>query len=169
PRLGVTYDVAGNGRLRLNASYSEYVSKVQSGSNVGDASSPAGNPSLLYWLYAGPQVTAVTHAELVQKVMGWFQSTGGINNRKFVGQGGYLLNGAQNGVATQILGGSLKSPSVKEIAVGVSTQIGRNGFFRVDYQDRKWADFYENLLNLSTGTIFDPLVGATVDKGYITN
>jgi outer membrane receptor protein involved in Fe transport len=167
PRLGITYDVAGNGRLRFTASYSDYVSKIQGG-NIGEASSPAGQPSLLYWLYAGPQVTGVSHAELVQKVMGWFLSTGGSNNRKFLGHGGYLLNGAQNGVATQILG-SLKSPGVREIALGASTQVGKNGFLRVDYQDRKWTDFYETILNLNTGTIFDPLVGAEVDKGFITN
>lgn len=167
PRLGITYDVAGNGRLRLNASYSEYVSKVQGG-NIGDASSPAGQPSLLYWLYEGPQLTGVTHADLVQKVMGWFLSTGGSDNRKFFGQGGYLLNGGQNGIATQIQS-TLRSPSVKEIAVGASAQLGRSGFIRVDAQDRKWSDFYENILNLTTGTVFDPLVGATVDRGFITN
>ncbi len=168
PRLGITYDVQGNGRLRLNASYSEYVSKVQAG-NIGDASSPAGQPSLLYWLYAGPQVTDVSHAELVQQVMGWFLSTGGSDNRKFFGTpGGYLLNGGQNGIATQIQG-TLKSPGVKEVALGASAQVGRAGFVRVDVQDRKWTDFYENVLNLSTGTVFDPLVGATVDRGFITN
>ena len=168
PRLGVTYDVGGNGRLRLNASYSEYVSKVQAG-NIGDASSPAGQPSLLYWLYEGPELSNVSHAELVQKVMGWFQSTGGSDNRKFFGTpGGYLLNGGQNGIATQIQG-SLRSPGVKEIALGASAQIGRSGFVRFDVQDRKWNNFYENILNLNTGTVFDPLVGATVDKGFITN
>ena len=168
PRLGITYDVAGNGRLRVNASYSEYVSKVQAG-NIGDASSPAGQPSLLYWLYAGPEVIGVSHAELVQRVMGWFLSTGGSDNRKFFGTpGGYLLNGGQNGVSTPILG-SLKSPSVKEIALGASAEVGRSGFVRVDVQDRKWADFYENILNLNTGRVFDPLVGATVDRGFITN
>jgi hypothetical protein len=167
PRLGITYDIAGNGRLRLNASYSEYVSKVQAG-NIGDASSPAGQPSLLYWLYEGPTLADVSHAELVQKVMGWFQGTGGSNNRKFFGEGGYLLNGGENGVATQIQG-SLKSPGVKEVALGASMQIGRNGFIRIDAQDRKWDNFYENILNLGTGTVFDPLVGATVDKGFITN
>jgi hypothetical protein len=40
---------------------------------------------------------------------------------------------------------------------------------RVDFQDRKWNNFYENVLNLTTGTIFDPLVGADVDRGFITN
>ncbi len=167
PRLGLTYDVAGNGRLRLNASYSEYVSKIQSG-NIGDASSPAGSPSLLYWLYEGPQVDGLPHDQFIQTVFNWFNSTGGINNRKFFGNGGFLIGGGTNGVATQIQG-SLKSPAVREIALGASTQIGRNGFLRADFQDRKWNDFYESVLNLGTGTIFDPLIGADVDRGVITN
>ncbi|HSP16715.1 MAG TPA: TonB-dependent receptor [Thermoanaerobaculia bacterium] len=167
PRLGVTYDVAGNGRLRLNASYSEYVSKIQSG-NIGDASSPAGSPSLLYWLYNGPEITGLPHDQFIKSVFDWFNSTGGINNRKFLGSGGYLLGGGTNGVSTQIQG-SLKSPSVREIAFGASTQIGRNGFLRLDYQDRVWKDFYEAVLNLGTGTIFDPLIGADVDRGLVTN
>jgi hypothetical protein len=47
--------------------------------------------------------------------------------------------------------------------------VGRNGFFRVDYQDRNWNDFYETILNLDTGTIFDPLVGSEIDRGFLTN
>jgi outer membrane receptor protein involved in Fe transport len=167
PRLGLTYDVTGNGRLRLNASYSEYVSKIQAG-NIGDASSPAGQPSQLYWLYEGPEITGLPHDQFIKQVFDWFNSTGGTNNRKFLGAGGYLLGGGTNGVASQIQG-SLKSPGVKEIALGVATQIGRSGFLRLDVQDRKWNDFYEKVLNLGTGTIFDPLIGADVDRGLVTN
>ncbi|HVS31191.1 MAG TPA: TonB-dependent receptor [Thermoanaerobaculia bacterium] len=166
PRLGLTYDVSGNGRLRLNASYSQYASQIQAG-NIADASSPAGSPSLLYWLYAGPPVTA-PHDQFVRSVFDWFNSTGGVDNRNFLGAGGFLLGGGTNGVATQIQG-SLESPGVDEIAFGVSSQIGRTGFVRLDYQDRKWNDFYENVLNLGTGTVFDPLIGSDVDRGLLTN
>ena len=166
PRLGLTYDAFGNGRLRLNASYSEFVSKIQAG-NIADASSPAGSPSQLYWLYYGPSI-ALPHDQAVAAFFDWFESTGGTNNRNFLGHGGFLLGGGLNGVATQIES-SLKSPAVKEISVGASTQVGRNGFMRVDYQDRKWYDFYESVLNLGTGTIFDPLAEATLDRGIVTN
>jgi outer membrane receptor for ferrienterochelin and colicin len=166
PRLGLTYDVRGDGRLRLNASYSQYVSQIQSG-NIADVSSPAGSPSLLYWLYAGPAVTA-PHDQFVNQVMTWFNSTGGTNNRNFLGAGGFLLGGGSNGIGTQIEG-SLKSPGVDEIAFGVSTQIGRTGFLRLDYQDREWNDFYEQVLNQETGSIFDPLIGSEIDRGILRN
>jgi hypothetical protein len=167
PRLGLTYDISGDGRLRFNASYSEYVSQIQAG-NIADASSPAGSPSLLYWLYGGPAITGATHDQFVRGVFNWFESTGGINNRNFLGAGGFLLGGGTNGIGTQILG-SLKSPGVEEIAFGLSSQIGTNGFLRVDFQDRQWNDFYENILNQETGTIFDPLIGSDVDRGFLTN
>ncbi len=53
--------------------------------------------------------------------------------------------------------------------MGVASQIGRTGFVRVDYQDRKWSDFYVTELTRQTGTVFDPLVGSKVDLGFITN
>jgi len=168
PRLGLSYDTFGNGRLRLNASYSKYAAKIANG-NVGDATSSSGAPSILYWLYYGPTVSGLSTVDALQQMFNWFQSTGGTNNRNFFdGETGFLLGGGTNGIATQIRG-NLKSPNVQEYAVGVGSQIGRTGFLRVDYQDRKWSDFYANEVTLNTGTVFDPLAQATLDQGLITN
>lgn len=161
PRLGVIYDMFGDGRVRLNASYSEYVSKISNG-NIGDAASPAGSPSILYWLYGGPAITDVSTTELLTQVFAWFDSEGGTDDRD------WLLGGGTNGISSQILG-SLESPGVEEISVGAAFSVGRNGYFRIDYQDRDWTDFYTTRTDLSTGRVFDPLAGEELDLALTEN
>jgi outer membrane receptor protein involved in Fe transport len=161
PRLGLTYDVFGNGRLRANASYSVYASKVANG-NVGDAASPAGSPSLLYWLYYGPDIANATSDELLDQMFGWFRSVG------FTDYTDWLLGGGTGGISTQIRE-KLQSPSVREFTVGLGTQIGANGFIRADYQDREWSNFYASEVSTEIGTVFDPLAGADLDLELVTN
>jgi hypothetical protein len=163
PRIGAIYDVFGNGRLRFNGSYSKYASKIANG-NVGDGTSPAGSPSILYWVYYGPDTTGQTSAQALKTMFNWFNSAavGGINNKDFFAGGGTA------GLSTQILG-TLKTPSVTEYSGGVGGNITNNFFVRGDVQYRKWKDFYESITTQATGTIFDPLAGQKVDLGYITN
>lgn len=161
PRLGVTYDIFGNGRLRANASYSIYASKIANG-NVGDSSSGAGSPSLLYWIYYGPDINNATSDQLLDGIFGWFRSIGFTNDRDF------LLGGGTSGIQTQIEG-SLESPQVREYSIGLGGQVGANGFLRMDYQDREWSNFYTTSTNLETGQIFDPLAGSDLDLTLVTN
>jgi outer membrane receptor protein involved in Fe transport len=161
PRLGVMYDAFGDGRVRLNASYSQYVSKISNG-NIGDAASPAGSPSILYWLYGGPTLTNLPTQELLSQIYTWFQSQGGTDGRD------WLLGGGTNGISTQIPR-SLKSPGVDELTLGAAFAVGQRGFFRVDVQRREWNDFYTTRVDQSTGTVEDPLVGGDIDLAYLEN
>jgi hypothetical protein len=161
PRVGAIYDVFGNGKLRFNGSYSKYASKIANG-NVGDGTSPAGSPSILYWVYYGPDTTGMTSAQALKTMFNWFNSVGGTANKDFFAGGGTA------GLSTQILG-TLKTPSVTEYSGGVGGNVTRNFFVRGDMQYRKWKDFYESVTTQATGTILDPLAGQKVDLGYITN
>jgi outer membrane receptor protein involved in Fe transport len=161
PRLGVIFDLFGDGRVRLNASYSEYVSKISNG-NIGDAASPAGSPSILYWLYGGPTLRDLPSQELLAQINNWFQGEGGIDDRD------WLLGGGTNGISTQIRG-SLKSPGVEEVTLGAAFSIGQRGFFRIDLQDREWNDFYMTRVDQSTGRVDDPLVGGEIDLALLEN
>jgi len=168
PRLGATYDVKGDGRFKVIASYGEYVAKVANG-NVGDSTSASGAPSYLYWLYYGPEISGANTVSALQQMWDWFQSTGGVDNTTFFdGETGFLLGGGTNGIGTQIPNG-LKSPYVREFTLGFGSQIGARGFARVDYQDRKWGDFYVTELTLDNGTVYDPLAQADIDLGFLTN
>jgi hypothetical protein len=163
PRLGVTYDIFGNGRVRANASYSIYASKIANG-NVGDASSGAGSPSQLYWYYYGPDVVNQNTDQALDTIFNWFTSVGGLQNRDPAIFGG----GGVSGISTQIRD-PLESPNVTEYTVGIGSQIGANGFVRVDYQDREWANFYTSFVNLQTGTVVDPLVGFETNVALVEN
>ena len=168
PRLGMTYDIFGNGRVRANASYSTYASKIANG-NVGDAASPAGSPSILYWIYYGPDLNNVNSDQLLDGVFSWFNSVGGAANRGsfFTGEG-YLIGGGSGGISTQIRE-SLQTPTMREFTVGLGTQVGTNGFVRVDYQDREWDNYYASEASQEIGQVFDPLAGGDADLTLVTN
>jgi outer membrane receptor protein involved in Fe transport len=160
PRLGLNYDVLGNGRVRLNASYSEYVAAIAE--SVGDTASPAGTPSLLYWVYYGPDIPYKPQFSALADAFAWFNSTGGIHNPDVAG-------GQTNGISKVILNGSLGSPYTREITVGGGFQIGTKGFFRTDLIHRNWKNFYATTRSLAYGQVFDPLAGQPLDLGVVSN
>lgn len=138
PRLGVTYDILGNGRLRANATYSTYVSRIQEA--IGGAGG-GGNYSTFRYEYDGPQIGGVGSGlgsfDVLEQFFEWFLSpeVGGTNNTS------NLISVTVPGLNTRF-DGSLKSPYVNEFTLGLGSQIGTNGYVRVDYVDRKWGDFY---------------------------
>ena len=161
PRLGAIYDAFGNGRLRFNASYSVYASKIANG-NIGDATSAAGSPSILYWIYGGPTIQGVSSPNALRQIFNWFEGVGGQNNTSF------LVGGGTAGITTRIPN-PLKTPSVNEYTFGVGGTLTNNAFLRADYQYRKYRDFYTTVTNQSTGHVFDPLVGADIDLSDLVN
>jgi outer membrane receptor protein involved in Fe transport len=136
PRLGAIYDVRGDGRLRVNASYSKYVSKIQE--TIGGAGG-GGNPWYVYYTYDGPQIggvgTGMDSQDVLTAVFTWFLEQGGLNATE-------LISGARVPGFNTEFDGNLLSPNVDEFTVGFGTQIGQNGSFRADYIDRTWNDFY---------------------------
>ncbi len=136
PRLGVIYDVAGDGRFRVNASYSKYVSRIQEA--VG-GSGGGGNPWYVFYEYQGPTVggegSGLDSFGVLEKVFDWYLAQGGT-------QASDLIVGAVLPGFNTRFNGDMKSPSVDEWTIGLGTQVGRNGFVRADYIDRSWNDFY---------------------------
>ncbi len=173
PRLAAAYDVFGNGKLKVAASYARYVGAIQD--NLVDSASNAGAPSTFYWFYTGPGATPinvnpapgatlVTRAQALQQVFDWFFAQGCPNLTTCKLPLAYALAA---GVSTQIRE-SLKSPHANEYTIGVSGQIGTSGAYRVDLVRREWADFYDTVTNTSTGTVQDPL-GNKFDLGLVGN
>ncbi|HVR44290.1 MAG TPA: TonB-dependent receptor [Thermoanaerobaculia bacterium] len=136
PRIGVIYDVRGDGRLRVNGSYSRYVSKIQEG--IGGAIG-GGNPAYFQYEYRGPTIggpdSGLGSFDVLEQVFAWFLANGGTGSTEF------LVGAGVPGV-NQFMPGDLRSPNVDEFTLGVGTQIGNKGFFRADYIDRAWGDFY---------------------------
>ena len=145
PRLGVIFDPLSNGKIRLNASYSRYVSRVAE--SVGGGASGGGNPSYLYYAYTGPTINtdhSLTTTQALQQMFDYFFAHGGTNNP--------ALFGNIAGIATKI-NGSLKSPSVDEYSLGGGWQVSKNAFVRLDLQHKDWKNFYALVANQSTGSV----------------
>jgi outer membrane receptor protein involved in Fe transport len=161
PRLGAIYDLRGDGRIRFNASYANYVGRLAEG--VQGAGSGAGSPSGYYYYYDGDPVSG-TSAQVVKAALDWFFARGGTN---------LTLNppdvAVVGGVSTRIADGDLKAPGVDEWTIGAGFQLGSNGFVRADYIDRTWNNSYANFTNAETGTVLNPRTGGFSDLTLVSN
>ena len=158
PRVGVTYDVFGNGRTRVNATYGRYVSKIMDG-NVGGAASPAGNPASITFFYRGPDINVgdgpyLGPAEALTAMWAAFDAA-----YPNLSTSNYLdhpwFRSASIPGASTVFVEPIVSPAMDEITLGVGTALFGSAFVRADYIMRDWNNFYQNLLTLETGKTAD--------------
>ena len=173
PRLAAAFDVTGKGNLRVSASYAKYIGGIQETSV--DSTSNAGQPGLLLWYYTGPGATPinvnlpagatpVSRAAALQQVFDWFFAQGCPN----LATCKLPLDYAYVPGLTARIDGTLKSPYADEYTVGVNGAIGTKGSFRMDFVRRKFGDFYNQVLNTSTGQVSDGL-GNNFDLTILNN
>ena len=154
PRLGATYDIGGDGRNRITATWSRYVSKIMDG-NVGGAASPAGNPATIVFLYGGPDInvsgTPLGPAAALSAMWAAFDAAmpGGLTTSNYLDHP-WFSTASIPGVSTLFID-TITSPSMDEYTLGYGTALGRTGFVRGDIIVREWNDFYQNYLTLETG------------------
>lgn len=166
PRLGLTYDLFGNGRHRLTANVGRYVTKIADG-NVGGSGQAAGNPAFISFRYGGPVIngpgttTFVSKYDALTQLFSWFDSVGGNDNKSF------LIGTSVPGFAARF-DKPIASPSVDEITVGYGTQFAANAYVRADLVSRKWNNFYAGRLDTSTGQATDPF-GNVGDQSVTIN
>lgn len=157
PRLGVTFDTFGNGRLRFNASYGVYTGRLAE--TIAGLGSAAGNPASFGYFYGGPNIINASPADAMRQVWAWFDSVGG---PEAVGAWTANVPGTQRQIPQ-----SLVSPNVAEISFGAATQIGA-AFLRADFTHRDWRDFYASERTTAIGTITLPN-GTIADKEFVVN
>ena len=139
PRLGVQFDIRGDGIHKFNANYGRYVSKIEDG-NVGGGANAAGNPSQIIWFYRGPSINPAgtadsalqTTPQALATLWNWFNSVGGTNNSS------NLRSVSISGLST-ILPAPIVSPHVDEMTLGYGMQFLRSGFARVDLDQARLA------------------------------
>jgi len=165
PRLGVYYDVKGDGRHRVSASYGEYASHIVEG--VASSNSSAGQPATIDLAYNGPSINATTldtpMPAAIAAVFNYFNTVqGGVANvsGNLRPAGGIAFPGY-----TAVFDSALKSPSVKEITLGYGAQIGSRGFAKIDLIKRDWSDFYGQQVDSTTPHI----TSETLPNGTVFN
>ncbi len=164
PRLSATWDIRGDGRHRLSVGYGQYAAAIDNG--VNDEASSAGSPASFSWWYEGPEINGagmplLTTDVVLTQVFDWFYT---VNCPGFTPGSEDTIN-CQNrlrssslpGVSTQIAGGGLKSPSMREYTIGYGHQLGAKGYLRATFIDREWQDFYTYWNNLANGTVMNDL------------
>lgn len=157
PRLGVTFDTFGNGRLRFNASYGVYTGRLAE--TIAGLGSAAGNPASFAYFYGGPNILNVSPSEAMRQIWAWYDAQGGVDK---VAPWSVNVPGTQRQIPQ-----SLVSPNVEEIGFGVATQIG-SAFLRADFTQRDWRDFYASERTTQIGTITLPN-GTIADKEFVRN
>jgi hypothetical protein len=169
PRLGVQYDLFGDGRQFLSASYAQYASRIAD--SIASSNQAAGNAASIDFAYRGPALNAnaltMTTADVIRAVFDYFNTTqGGTDNRA---ANNLRPNGTRTipGYATYF-DGTLASPSVSEMTVGYGVQLGANGYVRADAIARDWRDFYAASVTTETRRTNTPL-GIPVDLALLRN
>ena len=175
PRLAATYDVKGNGNLRVTASYAKYVAALQE-TQAGSGATLAGSPADFYWYYDGPGINTnpngpfLNSQQALTQLFNWFAAGGCLPNPLAasctIAQGGAPSIG---GVNVQIQG-SLASPSTKEYVLGFAGTFGSSsrGSFRADVVRREYTDYYDLKKDMTTGRVTSPF-GAVQDLGLVVN
>ncbi len=151
PRLGVSYDIQGNGKYKLDVTYSEYSGKANA--NQFGAASPSGNPSYAYGYYVGPPGEGTNFAPGFDP-----------NN--------YVFYGFSNPLQTVDLDDNLKSPRTREFTVAGGMELPKGGYLKLIYSNRDTADFVEDFTDRSsriTAVQVGPFTGDQTEVRRIGN
>ncbi len=161
PRLAGHYDIFGNGRLIVNASYGHYVGRLAEGS-ANDAD-PAGRNASLQFNYRGPSINSNVNTptsqliptdQAIQMVFDWFfANCGHPENQEF--RCPFRTTPSIPGVDSVLDPNGLDSPLVREFTFGLGAAIGTRGYARADLVLRNWDNFYTSYRDISTGRTSD--------------
>jgi len=168
PRLGALFDIRGDGKHRVSATFSRYAAKITDGSNVLSTAQAAGNPGAFQWAYQDvtlpngtvckatpqnptgtPNDQLLTADKVLANVFAWFDCIGGTNNTA------NLLTTSYPGYGSRFKS-SLKTPAVDEETVGYGVQLGHSAFARVDGIHRQWHNFYAAEVDTPAQRIIPP-------------
>jgi outer membrane receptor for ferrienterochelin and colicin len=163
PRLGVSWDIAGDGRWNVNAGFARYVTVLNT--LLVDFASPGGRSANYSYFYQGPPVNTgsgpyVTADQALPILFNWFFANGGPN---LATRNAPLIPGVNKKI-----GSDMKAPNSHEYSIGLAHDIGHHGTWRIDYAYRKYRDLYGDFVDATTGRVTDQ-TGRPYDVDVLKN
>jgi outer membrane receptor protein involved in Fe transport len=152
PRFGLTWDVMGDGKWRVNAGLARYVVGVNTA--IVDAGSSGGRTATFSYRYQGPAINTsatgpyLTAEQALPLLFEWFNANGGTSRTTRTAP-------SIPGVTTKVADG-IKAPNSDEYSIGIAREIGNKGAVRLDYVYRNYRDFYGDFRDTTTGKVTDP-------------
>jgi hypothetical protein len=134
PRLAVSFDVRGDGKYKLDATYSHYSGKYSETQFANNTN--VGNPNAIYYLYTGPAGQGRSFAP-------------GINPANYT----EVIGGAFP-TANVFYDEDIKSPVTKEWTAAAGVQLGNSGYVKAIYTHRKVTNFVQQFITTATGTTY---------------
>jgi hypothetical protein len=131
PRMAAAFDLTGDGKTILQATYAHYAGKYNDVEFSRDTN--VGNPDRYVLQYTGPAgegrdfAAGFDPANYTVPVSGTFPT------------------------ANVFFGDDLRSPRTKEFTVGLAREIGQKGYARASYVNRKATDFVEDFITVDGG------------------
>ena len=147
PRLGAAFDVRGDGRFKLEGTYSHYSGKYSETQFANNTN--VGNPDAIYYIYTGPAGQGRDFAP-------------GINPANY----SEILTGVFP-TANVLYGDDIKSPVTKEWTAAAGMQIGTSGYLKAIYTHRDVSEFVQQFVTRDTG--ITNVVRDGVDFGQFAN
>lgn len=151
PRLAATFDVKGDGKWILQATYGHYAGKA-SETQFADNTN-VGSPNRVTSLYNGPAGEGLGFAP------GFNLSNYSVISGSFPVENVFLDNG-------------LKTPTTREWTLQAGTRLGTRGEVKAIYTHRKTTNFLDDFITLDKGRTTvsrDGRVFGTFDNAFITN
>ena len=142
PRLGLVYDLTGNGQTTVQATYGHYSGKYSEAQYANNTD--VGNPSRVTYGYTGPAGQGLDFAP-------------GLDLRNYS-----QIISAAFPTANIFVADGVQSPIVHEFTLGLAREFGASGYARASYQWRKWYGFLEDFISLSNGIVNVNRNGANV-------
>jgi hypothetical protein len=132
PRLGASFDVRGDGKYKLDATYSHYAGKYSETQFANNTN--VGNPDALYYIYEGPAGQGRAFAPGIDPA-----------NYPTLAYGTFPT-------ANIFYDKNIKSPVTRELTGAFGVNLGKGGYVKAIYTWRKVTDFVQKFVEQSTGT-----------------
>ena len=148
PRVGMSYDVKGDGRFVMSGTYGQYAGRYQD--SQFNNTTNVGNPDLIYYVYVGPRGIG-------------FDFDPGFDRDN------YLLAGANFPALTNFQEDTLHSPVTEEFTLSVGGQLSSRLYGALTYVNRDTDDFIEDFILFENGQTVVEIDGIPVPNDNIVH